>query len=196
MVDCPVCEKIKEKKARIVYEDDELVAILPAKPAVKGHIKILPKQHATKLEELSPDLAEAIFFLSNFASSAVFDVLKAHGTNIILNESENHLAFDIIPRKENDGINFLWKSKQLAPDEMESVLSKIKDKAFVIGKKEKKALVISEEKEILKIVDKAEPIVPGNISAVDIEKHSSEPEKKPEPEEKVNYLIKHLERLP
>src|SRR4030043_2415716 len=96
---CVVCDKIAEKKALIVYEDDNLVAILPSKPAVPGHVKIMPKQHFTQLDEMSDELVEDLFFLANFASSAVFDALKAHGTNIILNETDAHLALDVIPRK-------------------------------------------------------------------------------------------------
>ena len=169
---CIVCNKIKEKKALIVYEDDNLIAILPTKPVVPGHIKILPKQHFTKLDELGDDLAEELFFLANFSSASVFEVLKAHGTNIILNETDNHLEINVIPRKEDDGLNFLWEPKQLTPEEMDEVHSKIKDKAFVIGKteaKEESELVVEEKKEeVIKIPE----------------------------EEKTNYLIKHLQKIP
>ncbi len=167
---CIICDKIKEKKALIVYEDDNLIAVLPGKPAVPGHIKLMPKQHFTKLEELSDETVEDLFFLANFSSASVFEALQAHGTNIILNESDNHLAIDIIPRKENDGLNFLWKPKQLTPEEMEEVYNKIKDKTFAIGKTEEKEETKPEEEkeEVIKIPD----------------------------EEKTNYLIKHLQKIP
>ncbi|MFH0869801.1 MAG: HIT family protein [archaeon] len=175
-MDCATCEKIKEKKALIVYEDENLMAILPGKPAVLGHIKILPKQHATKLEDLTPEMAENIFFLANFASSAVFDALRPHGTNIIMNESENHLSIDVIPRKENDGMNFLWKPKSMAPQALDDIFSKIKDKTFTVGKKDDK---------------KSAP--PREVSAKPEEIIS---EKTAEGKEKTNYLIKHLQRIP
>lgn len=169
---CTICDKIKEKKALVIYEDDNLVAILPSKPAAIGHIKILPKQHFSKLEELNDELVQDLFFLSNFASSSVFEALQAHGTNIILNETDNHLAIDVIPRKENDGLNFMWKPKQMTPEEMEETYNKVKDKAFVIGKTEQtaEAKPVAEEtkEEIIKIPD----------------------------EEKTNYLIEHLTKIP
>ena len=133
---CVICDKIKEKKALVVYENDNLIAILPAKPAAIGHVKIMPKQHYTKLDDMDDQLVEELFFLANFASSSVFEALKAHGTNIILNETDHHLAMDIIPRKENDGMDFMWKPKQLSPEEMDAIHSKIKDRAFVVGKTE------------------------------------------------------------
>lgn len=169
---CTICDKIKEKKALVIYEDDNLVAILPSKPAAIGHIKILPKKHFSKLEELNDELVQDLFFLSNFASSSVFEALQAHGTNIILNETDNHLAIDVIPRKENDGLNFMWKPKQMTPEEMEETYNKVKDKAFVIGKTEQtaEAKPVAEEtkEEIIKIPD----------------------------EEKTNYLIEHLTKIP
>ncbi|MBW2991053.1 HIT family protein [Candidatus Woesearchaeota archaeon] len=173
-MECLICEKLKEKKALIVYEDDTLIAVLPSKPAAVGHIRIMPKQHFSKLEELDDDLVQDLFFLANFSSASVFEALQAHGTNIILNESDNHLAIDIIPRKENDGLDFTWKPKQLTPEEMDETYNKIKDKAFVVGKAEQEpkpaetpAEAVKEE-EIIKIPE----------------------------EEKTNYLIKHLEKIP
>lgn len=171
---CAVCDKIKEKKALIVYEDDELIAVLPSKPAVIGHIKIMPKNHITKLEDMSSEQVQDLFFLSNFASSSVFEALQCHGTNIILNENDNHLCIDVIPRKENDGLNFLWKPKQLQPEEMENIFNKIKDKTFVVGK------AVEEKKQ--------EPVMAD-------EKKEDEVIKIPE-EEKTNYLIKHLQKIP
>ena len=170
---CVICDKIKEKKALIVYEDDNLIAVLPSKPATIGHIKIMPKQHFTRLDEADDDLVEELFFLANFASSSAFEVMRAQGTNIILNENDNHLAIDVIPRKENDGLNFMWKPKQIPPEEMDEIHNKIKDKGFGIGQQEeaeqRPAEVIEEKKEeVIRIPD----------------------------EEKTNYLIKQLEKIP
>jgi len=200
MADCAVCEKIKEKKARIVYEDDDLIAVLPSKPATLGHIKLMPKKHATKIDELEPELFQSLLFLSNFASSTVFDVFKAHGTNIILNEGDGHLAIDVIPRKDGDGMNFLWAPKQLPPEEFDNVFSKIKDKAFVIGKSEKKAPVVEEKKQILRISDSdiLPPEPPETTPPADA-KQTSAPDSSAaikDKEEKVNYLLKNLQKIP
>lgn len=170
---CIICEKIKEGKAHVVYEDASLVAVLPSKPAAVGHIKILPKNHFSKIEEMEDTLVEDLFFLANFASSSVFEALQAHGTNIILNETDNHLSIDVIPRKEGDNMNFLWQPKQIEPEEMDEIEKKISDKAFVIGKKDAK---------------------PSELPSIPIEK-PEEVIKIPD-EEKTNYLIKNLEKTP
>ena len=174
---CIVCDKIKEKKALIVYEDDNLIAILPSKPAVPGHLKLMPKQHATKLEELSDDVVEDLFFLANFSSASVFEALQAQGTNIILNESGSHLSVDVIPRKENDSLNFMWAPKQLTPEDMDDAYNNIKDKAFAIGKAD-----TTEAK-------------PEPVSASAPKEEPEEVIKIPD-EDKTNYLIKQLQRIP
>jgi diadenosine tetraphosphate (Ap4A) HIT family hydrolase len=175
-MECVVCDKIKEKKAMIVYEDDNLIAILPSKPAVPGHVKVMPKQHVTQIDEMSEESVQDLFFLANFASSAVFDAAKAHGTNIILNESEGHLAIDVIPRKENDGINFTWKPKQLSPAEMDEMHNKITDKAFLVGNKEEPQPTI--------------PVIENQ--KVEVKQEEAKDGKKG----KINYLLKHLIKIP
>jgi histidine triad (HIT) family protein len=197
---CVICDKIKERKAMIAYEDDNLIVVLPSKPATAGHVKIMPKNHFTKLEELPDELVEELFFLANFSSSAVFEALKAHGTNIILTESDNHLAMDIIPRKEGDGLNFMWKGKQLSVSEMDEAYLKIKDNAFTLGKQEKKEepKAMPEAPKTIKI---EAPIqlsasAPGEAKKPDAVSDSKEEVLKIPKEDKTNYLIKHLQKIP
>jgi len=170
-MECEICNKIKEEKAIIAYANDNLIAVLPSKPAVPGHIKIMPKQHFSKLEEMNDDLVEEFFFLANFASATVFESLQSHGTNMIMNETDGHLAIDVIPRRENDNMDFLWKPKQLSPEEMLDIHSRIKDAAFTVGKTEEK--------------EEAKPL----------EEKKEEVIKIPE-EDKTNYLIKQLTKIP
>ncbi|MBN2459566.1 HIT family protein [Candidatus Woesearchaeota archaeon] len=214
MAECSVCDKIKEKKALIVYEDDNLIAILPSKPAVPGHIKIMPKQHAAKIEELPDDVVEDLFFLSNFASSSVFEAMRAHGTNIMLNESDSHLCIDVIPRKEGDGLSFTWKPKELSADSMDEAYLKIKDKAFFINKKgtEPKPGIGSAAPTPIIMSDKGPGDETGKGDDKDGSKkveagekgEGSKDDKKEKEEEvikvpkedKINYLIKQLQRIP
>lgn len=175
---CVVCEKIREKKAVFIYEDDLVAAILPAKPAALGHIKVYPKAHAEKLDGLPDDVVERIMLLASFSSAAAFDVLHAHGTNIILNESDAHLAFDVMPRKENDGLDFSWKPREGNPSDLDAIHSKIADKAFGIGKNEKKPDVIE-----LPQPDEKKAPAPNAKPA--------DPREEPD-----NYQVKNLERIP
>ena len=188
---CVICEKIAEKKALFVYEDEQVAAIAPSKPAAPGHIRILPKQHYTKLDEMPDQLVERLFAVANQSSAAGFEVTGSHGSNIILNEGAEHLAIDAIPRKENDGLNFTWQPKQLSQPDFDGVFSKIKDKAFGIGAKEKKApVVVSQER-------KAEVITPLKPREAPAQKPEIRPAAKETPEpESENYMVKNLTRIP
>ncbi|MFH1916757.1 MAG: HIT domain-containing protein [Nanoarchaeota archaeon] len=160
---CELCEGKKE----LLYED-EVIKIAHAGEASRGHILIFPKQHTTAIDEIPEALLEHLFFSGSYAAAVLFELLGAHGTNIIMSE-KGHVAIDIIERKQDDGLNFLWKPKQVPPEEMDTVLSRIKD-ALVIGKAavEEKPVVIKQDVEVISEGD-------GNAE---------------------NYLIKSLDRIP
>ncbi|MBF8279741.1 MAG: HIT protein, partial [candidate division NC10 bacterium] len=55
-----------------------------------------------------------MFSMSNIISTALFESLNIHGTNILVNngpeagQSFAHFIINIIPRTESDGINMEW----------------------------------------------------------------------------------------
>ncbi len=133
-MECATCNDIQNKK-NILFEDDEIVIILEPEPAVPGHIRVVTKEHVSSLRDVSDELGVNLMKASSLCSTAVFELLGAQGSNIVANEGvEDHLCFHIIPRKMEDGLDFKWEPKQLPPEDMEAALSRLKDKAFFIGK--------------------------------------------------------------
>ncbi len=169
---CDICELIKKKKG-LLYEDEQIAILLAPKPTVPGHIILAPKNHAAILEQVPDFVIGKLFDKANKVSIAVFETLGAEGTNIIVNnglaagQTTNHFLLNVIPRRENDGLNLLWQPKQLSEEEMSTIELKLKDESKGIG-------VFEKEKE--------KP------------KEEKKPEKIDEEEE--NYLLKQLERLP
>ncbi|MBW2999342.1 HIT family protein, partial [Candidatus Woesearchaeota archaeon] len=155
-------------------EDDDCFAVLSNKMAL-GHIEVYPKKHFSSLKDVPDELVKHLFFTASFAASAAFELLGAHGTNIIVNEGkltegDNHLCFNIIPRKSDDGLSFKWEPKSLSEEENTNVLERLKDKTSFVGEPE-------EEKE---------------GGPIDLDK-----EKEPKTEIKGdNLLIKQLRRIP
>lgn len=142
---CPVCEG----KGAQLYEDEHIM-ILHEKQASKGHLRIAPKQHVTNIEDIPDQLMEHLFFAANYASAVLFELTGAHGTNILMAEGTEHIHLDIVERKQDDGMNFLWKPKKLTNEEMDAAAKRIKD-VLIVGKAEKPAPVIvkaDEPKEI------------------------------------------------
>jgi diadenosine tetraphosphate (Ap4A) HIT family hydrolase len=167
---CTLCETKKD----IVYEDDTLIIAHPG-DASKGHLRVFPKAHLTRLDDVPDALFEHLFFSANYASAVLFELFQAHGTNIILTEQGDHLAIDIVERQENDGLNFLWKPKKATPEDLDKVAGKIKDK-IIIGRAKKEEVIIIEEK-------------PAGITDVQQQEQPGEPKK-------VNYYLKQLDRIP
>lgn len=175
MAECEFCEMIK-KKTSMVYEDDQIYVMHAQKPAGIGHVLVLPKEHAMIIEQLHDyDVAE-IFQKVNKISTAVFESLGAHGTNIIVQngvaagQSSSHLMIHVIARRENDGMDFTWQPKQMSEEEVSTVELKLKEFTKNIGGFEKRP---------------AKPI-----------ELKTEVKQIKEDEKEENYLLKQLQRIP
>jgi len=146
---CEYCGKIERK----VYEDDDLVAFLKPNPAVPGHIILTTKQHFTILEQVPDDLVGRLFDIANVLSSILFEAFGAEGTNMIVQNGTGagqkipHLALNILPRKQNDGLNFEWEPKQVDKEEFGVIELKLKKccGSIILDKKEEKVEEVSEE---------------------------------------------------
>ena len=61
MGDCLFCMIIsKEIPAKIVYEDDQVLAFKDIAPKAPVHILLIPKVHCTGLDDLTPEALEAV----------------------------------------------------------------------------------------------------------------------------------------
>ena len=169
---CDYCQLVNSKLK--VYENERLVVVLSPKPAFHGHTLILPKKHYNILEQIPDKEVGEMFSLANHVSKSLFETLNIHGTNIIVQngiaagQDSGHFSIHIIPRREGDGIDFQWKTKQLAEEEMSTVELTVKGSTGDVG--------IFEEtrNEPIKMTKKAEQIVDSDE----------------------NYLIKQLRRIP
>ena len=175
---CVLCKIIDgEIPSKRIYEDDDIISILDFNGANPGHSFVIPKQHFPILEQIPSHLVGKLFNVSNKISSAIFEVLKVQGTNIFVTNGISagqkvaHFMINVVPRRENDGINLQWQTKQLSEEEMSTVELKLKEQAKNIGEFER------EKPKPIVIEDKTEKI----------------PEKIGKEE---NYLIKQLERIP
>jgi histidine triad (HIT) family protein len=132
MTECDICKILKHKDAfKLVYEDEICFAMIHESPAVLGHTMVIPKIHATIIEELEDHIAEHLFAIANKVSSAIFDTIGAQGTNILINNGLDagqdlpHLIVNVLPRKEGDNLNFEWEPKSAAPEELKTTQSMI-----------------------------------------------------------------------
>ncbi len=129
---CPFC-LIKEGKIEAIkiYEDDFFIAVLDINPAAKGHVVLFPKEHISFLALMDDTLVGQMFILANRISKAVYDGLKAEGTNIfvangqIAGQNVDHVIVHIIPRYKDDKVNFGWESLKISNEELKEIANKI-----------------------------------------------------------------------
>jgi histidine triad (HIT) family protein len=149
--------------------------MLAPKPAAIGHIIIVPRAHYPILEQVPDFIISDLFIKANKVSVALFEGLGAHGTNIIVQngiaagQKSAHLIIHIIPRTENDSLDFAWKPRQLNEEEMSTVEIQMKEAASGIGGFQ------SEEAKPIEAEAKVEKIKAGKEE---------------------NYMVKQLERIP
>ncbi|MBT3720407.1 HIT family protein [archaeon] len=182
MTECDVCKIVNNKEAfHVIYEDEICFALLHESPAVPGHTMVIPKTHTTIIEELDDKIVEHLFVVCNKVSTILFDKLGAHGTNVIVNNGIDagqdlpHVVINVLPRSENDGLDFEWTPKQSGQQVLESLQKKIQiysDPIF-LGKDELPDIKIQ----------KPEQSITKTSSNNKIEK-------------KENYQINNLKRLP
>lgn len=129
---CIFCKIIKgEIPSKTVYEDDDYKAILDISPATKGHVIILPKNHAANIFEISDEDVAGIMVVAKKIATKIKKVFACDGVNILQNNGEVagqtvfHLHVHVIPRYEGDGVHVEW-----APHEdmdIESIYNELKE---------------------------------------------------------------------
>lgn len=108
---CKICEG--EIPSFKVYEDNDFIAILDLSPATKGHVLLIPKEHAKTLEELSDDKASKLFIIAKKIIKAMKEVHGFTNFNIVQNngrlagQTVDHFHMHLIPRYSIDELG-LW----------------------------------------------------------------------------------------
>jgi len=109
----------QEAEASVVYEDERTIAFLDTNPIAAGHTLVVPKEHYTDIFDMESDVLQKLILATKRVALRMRDLLVADGVNI-LNASGSaaeqdvfHFHVHVIPRKEDDGINFneWWATK-------------------------------------------------------------------------------------
>ena len=126
---CVFCDVVKgEIESRKVYEDNEVLAVLDLNPANKGHTIIFPKEHIKDISGLNVD---KFFSIVKDIANGVVKGVSAEGFNLYLangkvaGQASDHFLIHIIPRFENDGINFIWDPKKISDKDFEIIKNNI-----------------------------------------------------------------------
>ncbi len=139
--------KIKSYK---VYEDNNSLAILDINPANLGHLIFMPKKHYMFSWQVPIEVA--LLEKANRIAERLVKAVNASGLNLFVANGEiagqriGHVVAHLIPRFDNDGINFDWNAKKVSEQEL-SKLANILKKKFEFREDVKEV----KKKEVIKI---------------------------------------------
>ena len=129
---CIFCQIVSGKvQSRKVYENDKVLAILDINPANPGHTILLTKEHYSIMPQISDDEVAYVFMVVKSLSNSMLRSIDAKGTNIIVangvaaGQRAQHFMVHVIPRKENDGVNFTLPQKTMEQQEIEAIGNKL-----------------------------------------------------------------------
>jgi histidine triad (HIT) family protein len=113
----------KEIPAKILYEDDLCTAFLDISPLAFGHTIITPKEHFVFFSQVPDNITSHLFKVAKQISQSMLKALQVKGTNVYMANGEfagqmaPHFIIHIIPRKEDDGIEYFHPQKNKTPNE-------------------------------------------------------------------------------
>jgi diadenosine tetraphosphate (Ap4A) HIT family hydrolase len=195
-MDCIICERKFEKN--ILFENDQIIVMLAVEPSVNGHIQIFSKNHHTIMEQATDDEISQMMAAANKISMILFEALKVHGTNIIINngvpagQKIPHFAIDILPRRNDDNLKLDWALKQATPEALDSI-HKIIEEGLNTPSNEiiEEATDTTEAKSETELTSRTET---KKRSDEDKDKNYDYPEEKQE--KKTNFYHQLFERIP
>ena len=136
MTNCEFCSIVQgEFDSETIYADDKVVALMHLKPAAPGHVLLFTKEHHSIIEQVPDFVIGHAFVIANKVSSAIFESLGVHGTNIIIEngavagQTIPHFCMHILPRNESDGLKLDWQPKSVTDDDSDIAQFQIKEQA-------------------------------------------------------------------
>lgn len=127
---CIFCDIVDKKiPSKVVYEDDNTLAILDISQTTYGHTLVLPKKHYDNFLQMPNDEYAELMKKAQLVANKIVTNLDANGCNLLINTNEvsgqtvMHTHVHIIPRyNKDDSISIKFNENKFDLDE---VLSKI-----------------------------------------------------------------------
>ena len=130
--DCLFCKIVAGAiPATRVDEDERTVAFMDINPATRGHLLVVPREHAADLLEVSEADLEACARTAQRLARRVLDRLGADGVNLLNScrpaawQTVFHFHVHVIPRYEDDPLRLPWVPGSGDPDEIAAAAAQL-----------------------------------------------------------------------
>ncbi|MDL1894234.1 HIT domain-containing protein [Sphingobacteriales bacterium CHB3] len=133
MVDCVFCKiAAHQLPAEILYETENVVAILDINPIHYGHALVIPKTHCTDFLHVREVDLHDVLHVTQIVARAMVESLELEGFNIFSNngkaagQSVFHFHMHVTPRYPDDDIKFVLTLKTYDGNAMATYAEKIR----------------------------------------------------------------------
>ena len=98
-----------------VFEDERTVAFMDINPATRGHLLVVPREHAADVHAIDPEDLKAVVFTAKGLAQRVRDKLGADGVNLLNStgsvawQTVFHFHLHVIPRYDSDPLRLPWQ---------------------------------------------------------------------------------------
>src|SRR5215217_5670597 len=113
--DCLFCKIVAgDVPATRVHEDERTVAFMDINPATRGHVLVIPREHAADLHEIGADDLRACALAAQGLARRLRERLGAAGVNLLNStgaaawQTVFHFHLHVIPRYDNDPLRLPW----------------------------------------------------------------------------------------
>ena len=113
--DCLFCKIVAgEIPSTRVNEDERTVTFMDINPATRGHLLVVPREHARDLLEIDPEDLAAVARAAQRIAQTMPDRLGADGVNLINScgraawQTVFHFHMHVIPRYDADPLRLPW----------------------------------------------------------------------------------------
>ena len=112
---CVFCEIVRgTAPASFVYQDDTVVVFMDIQPITKGHMLVVPREHAVLMTDINETAAMRTFRVARRLAAVARHTLGASGINLIVMDGEAayqdvpHFHVHVIPRYPRDGFGLTF----------------------------------------------------------------------------------------
>jgi histidine triad (HIT) family protein len=131
--DCIFCKVIAgEIPGQIVDSDERTVTVMDINPATRGHVVVIPREHAENLLAVSEeDLAATMAAVRRMVERMNATIAPA-GFNVLNNmgraawQSIFHFHVHVIPRYADDPLQLPWLPEPAEADELAAVAAELR----------------------------------------------------------------------
>lgn len=131
--DCIFCKIIAgELPSEMIDSDERTLTVLDINPATRGHVVVIPRNHARDLFAVSDEDLQATMSAARRAGERIKGVLDPAGFNVLNNigaaawQSIFHFHVHVVPRYPDDPLQLPWAPQPADPGELAAVAAKLR----------------------------------------------------------------------